>query len=156
MLLIKHLSAQHLFPHPFILCLFKFLHLFLLQHLHSLLLLLPLPLLFPLLPLSCSHCLSNPLFNPQPHLIFLYNTTKIHFISEINNLILLSTIKICILLFELDLVGKNHQKDHTNVLIVVLDIIQCENAFFLRHQLVKSLFVSSLNSNNNLKNGKLR
>ena len=154
MLLIKHLPARHLFPHPLILHLFKFLHLFLLQHLHSLLL--PLPLLFPLLPLSCPNCLSNPLLNPQPHLIFLHNTIKMHLISEINNPMLLSIVKICALLFELDLVGKNHQRDHINVLIVVLDAIQHENAFSLRHQLVKLLFVSSLNSNNSLKNGKLR
>ena len=156
MLLIKHLPAWHLFSCPLILCLFKFLHLFLLQHLHSLLLLLPLPLLFPLLPLSCPHCLPNPLLNPQPHLIFLHNTTKIHLISKINNFILLSTVKIHILLFELNLVGKNHQRDPTNVLIVVLNTIQHKNAFSLKHQLVKSLFVSFLNSNNNLKNGKLR
>ena len=148
MLLIKCLPAQHLFPHPLILCLFKFLHFFLLQHLHSFLL--PLPLLFPLLPLSCSNCLSNLLLNPQPHLIFLHNTIKIHLISKINNSMLLTIVKICTLLFELDLVGK------TNVLIMVLDTIQHENAFFLRHQLVKLLFMSSLNSNNSLKNGKLR
>ena len=120
MLLIKHLPTWHLFPHLLILHLFKFLHLFLLQHLHSLLL--PLPLLFPLLPLSCPNCLSNPLLNPQPHLIFLYNTIKIHLISEINNSMLLSIVNICTLLFELDLVEKNCQRDHTNVLIVVLDM----------------------------------
>ena len=139
---------------PLIFYLFKFLHLFLLQHLHSLLL--PLPLLFPLLPLSCPNCLSNPLLNPQPHLIFLHNIIKIHLISEINNSMLLSIVKICTLLFKLDLIGKNCQRNYTNVLIVVLDVIQCENAFSLRHQLVKLLFVSSLNSNNSLKNGKLK
>ena len=154
MLLIKHLPAQHWFPRPLILYLFKFLHFFLLQHLHSLLFLLS--LLFPFLLLSCPNCLSNPLLNPQPHLIFLHNTIKIYLISEINNPMLLSIVKICTLLFKLDLVGKNCQRDHTNVLIVVLDTIQHKNAFFLRHQLVKLLFVSSLNFNNSLKNGKLR
>ena len=54
------------------------------------------------------------------------------------------------------LIGKNCQRDHTNVLIVVLNTIQHKNAFSLRHQLVKSLFMSFLNSNNSLKNGKLK
>ena len=113
----------------------------------------PVPLSFPC-PVPIAY--PTPLLNPQPHLIFLHNTIKMHLISKINNPILLSIIKICTLLFELDLVGKNRQRDHINVLIVVLDAIQHKNAFSLRHQLVKLLFVSSLNSNNSLKNGKLR